>query len=409
MPETTSHGVPRATSRWRFVKVRGTAPAGYKHEAGECNRVRDNDCWELLRAQPIHSMGRRPAIERGTLDRLILERLLTPALLTERISRHMQLQGASLLSATLRDIDAPGYLSDLAGVTLAWDRQTVTPTQAVLKVSHAGFGQPELPFYERIAGRLNCPVIPAFYAGGVDAPTGRTWLLMEDLSSSHQRPSTAPLPPTFARSAGIVEALAQFHAAGWHQTWPDLGPTLWARLRTSEWLDAACTSLFAQAGDALDEGTRDAYARFLNGFPALVERGDRLQGRTLIHGDAHVWNWMLPADGRAGTPKLLDWDGWHVGVGVWDLAYMMAVQWDGGVRQRFETPLLDRYHAALCACGVTGYPRGQLHEDYRLAVLLHMRTPLARYARNMSGYVWWPQLTRVQQAVQDLRCLDLLG
>lgn len=88
---------------------------------------------------------------------------------------------------------------------------------------------------------------------------------------------------------------------------------------------------------------------------------------------------------------------------------MMAVQWDGGVRQRFETPLLDRYHAALCACGVTGYPRGQLQEDYRLAVLLHMRTPLARYARNMSGYVWWPQLTRVQQAVQDLRCLDLLG
>lgn len=343
------------------------------------------------------------------MDRLILERLLAPAWLTESMSRHMQLQGASLLSATPRDIDAPGYLSDLVGVTLAWDRQTCIPTQAVLKVSHPGFGQPELPFYESIAGRLRCPVVPAFYGGGVDAPTGRTWLLMEDLSSSHQRPSTAPMPPTFARSAGIVEALAQFHAAGWNETWPDLGPTLWARLQASEWLDAACARLLSQAGDALHEGTRDAYARFLNGFPALVERADRLQGKTLIHGDAHVWNWMLPVDGSASTPKLIDWDGWHVGVGVWDLAYMMAVQWDRDVRQRFEAPLLDRYHAALCDCGLKGYAREQLHEDYRLAVLLHMRTPIARYARNMSAYVWWPQLTRVQHAVEDLRCLDLLG
>lgn len=343
------------------------------------------------------------------LDRLILERLLAPALLTEKVSRHMQLQGAQLLSAAPRDIDAPGYLSDLVGVTLTWNHRSGAPDRAVLKVSHAGFGQPELPFYENIAARLNCPVIPAFYGGGVDEPTGRTWLLMEDLSASHQRPSAAPLPPTLARNLSIVEALARFHAAGWNKAWPGLGPTLWARLRSSEWLDAACGRLFAQAGDALDDGMRDAYARFLRGFPTLVEQADRLQGRTLIHGDAHVWNWMLPRDGSNDTPKLIDWDGWHAGVGVWDLAYMMALQWDRGVRQRFETPLLDRYHAALCDCGVTGYPREALQEDYRLVVLLHMRTPIARFAKDMSPYVWWPQLTRVRQAVEDLGCLDLLA
>ena len=342
------------------------------------------------------------------MDRLILERLLAPALLTEKVSRHMQLQGAQLLSAAPSDINAPGYLSDLVGVTLTWNQRSGAPDRAVLKVSHAGFGQPELPFYENIAARLNCPVIPAFYGGGVDEPTGRTWLLMEDFSASHQRPSAAPLPPTFARNLSIVEALARFHAAGWNKAWPGLGPTLWARLRLSEWLDAACGRLFAQAGDALDDGMRDAYARFLRGFPTLVEQADRFQGRTLIHGDAHVWNWMLPLNGSNDTPKLIDWDGWHVGVGVWDLAYMMAVQWDRGVRQRFETPLLDRYHAALCDCGVTGYPREALQEDYRLAVLLHMRTPIARFANDMSPYVWWPQLTRVRQAVEDLGCLDLL-
>jgi len=42
-------------------------------------------------------------------------------------------------------------------------------------------------------------------------------------------------------------------------------------------------------------------------------------------------------------------------------------------------------------------------------VLLHMRTPIARFAKSMSAYVWWPQLMRVQHAVEDLRCLDLLA
>lgn len=344
------------------------------------------------------------------MDSLILERLLAPASLREQISRHLEPEGALLLSATSRVIDAPGYLSDLVGVTLVWSDQTGAPTRAVLKVSHAGFGQPELPFYENIAQRLNCSVVPKFYAGGVDEPTGRIWLLMEDLSGSHERPSEAPLPPTFARSANIVEALARFHAAGWDKDrWHDIGPTLWERLRSSEWLPEACERLFAQAGDALEDRTREAYRRFLLGFPALVERANRLQGRTLVHGDAHVWNWMLPRDGVTDTPKLIDWDGWHLGVGVWDLAYMMAVQWDRGVRQRFEMPLLDRYHAALTATGVTGYSRNALQEDYRLAVLLHMRTPIARFAKTMSAYVWWPQLTRIQHAVEDLGCLDLLA
>ena len=356
------------------------------------------------------TLGTAIRANRGvTLDSSMLERLLAPEHLTAQMSRHLEIRGRRLLQATPRDVDAPGYLSDVVGVTLKWSSEFGAPTRAVLKVSHAGFGQPELPFYKHMAKRLHCPVLPDFYGGAVDEPTGRTWLLMEDLSASHMRPSEAPLPPPFARSATIVEALAQFHAAGWNKEWHDAGPTLWDRLRSSEWLEEACDRLFGQAGDALDRGIRNAYAQFLREFPALVVQAERVAGRTLVHGDAHVWNWMLPADGTEGTAKLIDWDGWHVGVGAWDLAYMMAVQWDRGVRQRFEIPLLDRYHAALCDHGVRGYSREALQADYRLAVLLHLRTPIARFARNMSAYVWWPQLVRTHHAVQDLQCVDLLA
>lgn len=326
----------------------------------------------------------------------------------EGISQNVELAGGRLLSATPRTIEAPGYLSDLVGVTLAWTDATSAPTHAVLKASHVGFGREELPFYQTIAGRLNCPAVPRFFAGGTDEHTGRTWLLIEDLSGSHLRPSEAPMPPTLARSTRLVEALAQFHAAGWDDAgWQDTGTTLWQKLRSSEWLESASERLLNQAGDALDNRASVMYTRFLRDFPALVERSEQLQGRTLVHGDAHVWNWMLPRDDTADVPKLIDWDAWHVGVGVWDLAYMMALQWDREVRQRFENLLLDRYYAALVASGVSGYSREALQEDYRLAVLLHLRTPIARFARNMSAYVWWPQLVRIQHAVEDLRCLDM--
>ena len=348
------------------------------------------------------------------LDSSTLERLLAPSFLEERIAQHQNLNGASLLSAVPRAIGASGYLSDLTGVTLAWSHATGAPTRAVLKVSHPGFGQPELPFYERIAKHLHSPVIPRFYVGGVDEPTGRTWLLIEDLSESHQQPSEEPLPPTFDRCVHIVEALARFHATGWTRAdgsdvaVPGMGPTLWNRLQTSEWLAGACERLFAQVGDTVDECTRDTYARFLSGLPALIERANQFQHRTLVHGDAHVWNWMVPRDNATGVAKLIDWDGWHVGAGVWDLAYMMALQWDRAVRQRFEMPLLDRYHVVLTGLGMTGYSREAFQEDYRLAVLLHLRTPMARFERGMSAFVWWPQLTRVSHAVEDLDCLDLL-
>lgn len=344
------------------------------------------------------------------MDPLIAKRLLDPQVLMECVSQNMSLNGARLLSASARDIDAPGYLSDLVGVTLSWDRSTDAPIQAVLKVSHSGFGQQELPFYARVASSLNCAVVPRFYAGGVDEPSGRTWLLIEDFSGSHERPSEAPLPPTFARCTSIVEGLARFHAAGREASsacGADL--TMWERLQSSEWLEPACNRLIDQAGDALPAGAQHLYERFIQGFPSLLERAEQFHGRTLIHGDAHVWNWMLPRDGAVSVPKLIDWDGWQWGVGVWDLAYMMALQWDRDVCQRFESPLLDRYHAALTAYGAAACSRAALQEDYRLAVLLHLRTPVARFARGMSAYVWWPQLTRIQQAVEDLGCVDLLS
>jgi hypothetical protein len=55
---------------------------------------------------------------------------------------------------------------------------------------------------------------------------------------------------------------------------------------------------------------------------------------------------------------------------------MMAIHWYPDRRQRFERALLDHYHVALLEHGVHGYDRAALDDDYRLATLVQIATPV---------------------------------
>ena len=108
-----------------------------------------------------------------------------------------------------------------------------------------------------------------------------------------------------------------------------------------------------RVGDRLSGERRDLYRRALS-TPRrdLFARHHSHRNVTLIHGDAHVWNVLLPKDGQSGDVRFFDWDTWRIGLATQDLAYMMAMHWYPDLRRRRERPLLDRYHAALLAHGV---------------------------------------------------------
>jgi thiamine kinase-like enzyme len=53
---------------------------------------------------------------------------------------------------------------------------------------------------------------------------------------------------------------------------------------------------------------------------------------TVIHGDAHTWNFLFPRTGQ-GIPYLIDWQVWHLDVGARDLAFMIALHWDRTTRE----------------------------------------------------------------------------
>ncbi len=96
------------------------------------------------------------------------------------------------------------------------------------------------------------------------------------------------------------------------------------------------------------------------------------------------------------------------GVATDDLAYMMAVHWYPDRRRRLERPLLDAYHSVPLAQGVKDYDRQALDDDYRLSPLWKIMTPVWQAGANIPTVIWWNNLERIQMAIEDLGCRELL-
>jgi hypothetical protein len=273
-------------------------------------------------------------------------------------------------------------------------------------------GRQEVEFYNRVASAMPTRLLPRCFEANCDPDTKAWHILLEDLTESHVIATLWPLPPTMRQCEIILRAHARLHAAWWDD--PRLGVSV------GSWLDAEALDRQMQdfakefarfadrVGDRLPRERRDLFERFLDAAPRLFARYSTHRNCTIVQGDAHVWNCFLPRDAGADDVRLFDWDSWRVGIGSNDLAYMMAVHWYPDLRRERERPLLDHYHAALVAHGVSGYTRRALDDDYRLSVLRRITTPIWQAAYDIPPLIWWNNLERILLAVDDLGCRDLL-
>jgi thiamine kinase-like enzyme len=294
------------------------------------------------------------------------------------------------------------------------------PRSLILKIAHPDYastlwsaGRHEVVFYTEVAPLMPERLTPRCFEGGWNAETHAWHLLLEDLTDSHHIATVWPLPPTLEQSRSIVRALARAHAAWWDH--PRLGDTV------GTWLDVDGTNRnirqfaehfrrFAdQAGDRLPDARRKLYDRFIEAAPMLMQRYHSRHNVTIAHGDAHVWNFLLPQDPAREDVRLFDFDQWRINMGSHDLAYMMAVQWYPDRRRSVERPLLDLYHETLLTDGVRGYDRRALEDDYRRSALWHITKPVWQWAIGIPPVIWWNNLERILMAVDDLDCRELLG
>jgi len=309
-------------------------------------------------------------------------------------------------------------LSRILRLRLTYDGPAAdAPASVILKtalpepiVTAWNAGLQEVTFYRQIAAAMPQRLVPLCYDAHYETP--QAWhLLLEDLTDSHVVATQWPLPPTRQQCEAIVTALGRLHAAWWDD--PRLGVSVGA------WLDSDAmnqrlrrmTENYARFADRIGEdlppARRALYERLLGAAPRLQMRYHAHRNVTIVHGDAHVWNSFLPRQGGDDV-RLFDWDGWRIGVGSNDLAYMMATHWYPDRRQRLERAMLDHYHTVLLANGIGDYDRRALDEDYRLSVLWQIMTPVFQAASNIPPLIWWSHLQRILLAVDDLGCQELL-
>ena len=344
--------------------------------------------------------------------------MVQPAYLTEVLRRAGALGDGRVADVAMASA-APTLISFIVRLRLTYEGAAAdAPRSLILKAAHPDRRKPrrqgarqEVMFYRDIAPQLPPGLVPRCFDAAWQDQSQIWHLLLEDLSDSHAVATPFPLPPTVAQCESMVAILARFHAAWWDD--PRLPPTdgladapAIVRQRVASLADQ--TRRFVDVlGDALSPARRAFYERYLAAAPALMERRLARRHRTFAHGDAHVWNFFLPKQAGSSDIRLFDWDGWHLGAGSDDLAYMMAVHWMPELRGQREARLLDRYHESLLAHGVQGYDRASLQEDYRMSVLLASTVPIWQHAAGVPPMIWWHNLDRIHLAIEDLGCREL--
>jgi len=275
-------------------------------------------------------------------------------------------------------------------------------------------GMDEVFVYNTLKNAMNDPpVVPCFDAS-YSPDSHRSHLLLKDLSDSHFQPEI-PIPPSKRHCELCVETLAQFHAFWWEH--PSLGVEIGKLFDKESLAELAALvrkdlSAFIDAlGDRLAANRRKACEEALEFLPTFwARRLTSIERNTLIHGDAHMWNFLHPRDPENGRAYLIDLaTSNRIRPPTNDLAYMMALQWFPEKRALMEESLLRNYHSSLLSFGVKGYTREDCRLDYRYSVLNHLLTPVLQWAGGqIPATVWWHNFERISEAYKDLKCAELL-
>lgn len=268
----------------------------------------------------------------------------------------------------------------------------------------------EAQFYRRMAPVLGTPPSVRCLAAIEDGDDDAGTVVLEDLRATHDHPPW-PMPPSRNQCEIALDALACVHAQWWEAS--TLGSTV-GRLHTPESLTsmvqgvAAHLPAFIDAyGYALTVEARQVYERVFSSSLQPWMRLTDSRALTITHGDAHTWNFLFPRSG-AGPAFLIDWQLWHVDVGVRDLAFLMALHWYPGRRRELELALIRHYYDVLLAHGVENYSFDELWLDYRRCVVRNLTIPIIFWSRGMKPEGWWHRLECDLAAYRDLSCDELL-
>jgi Ser/Thr protein kinase RdoA (MazF antagonist) len=332
-----------------------------------------------------------------------------------QVTRAMRMSGcltdAEVTSISVSATPFESIMSRIFELQLTYSEPGAGPERCLVKLVDPDsfqIGQAEVQFYQFAANSPDQPAaLVTCYGALIDEEEQLAFVLLENRAAAAVR-SEWPIPPSIPQCRRAIDGLAGIHAAYW-------GSELALQIRSHRTLPqsnverlASCQSaLFDRLGDALSAQRRSLVEALVEVYPAL--HGDRLAetGRqTIVHGDAHFWNFLIPED-DADPVALIDWQLWGVDLGTADLAYMIALHWFPERRLRFERHLVRGYTEALQQESVD-YPAEQAWQDYRFCVAGLLNRVLI-YSSVIPANIWWPHLERAFVAFEDLECRELVN
>jgi hypothetical protein len=233
------------------------------------------------------------------------------------------------------------------------------PETMVIK---GGFGRQDPSWYNAVQATEMYAYRDVTPASGIDAPEtyfagfhpdpDHAIILMEDLSQRDVIFGHALAPYDYDQAAAHIDNLAKLHSAWWDSPKLQEEPI-------AGWIEEVHESILGIRHSMLLEPESWAYFATLpraSGLPAPFKDADRMQRaleklrelhrkgpQTLVHGDHHIGNTYVDADGRGGAYD------WSVKVGNWayDVPYFLVNALDVDDRRQWERPLIGRYAAGL--------------------------------------------------------------
>lgn len=348
---------------------------------------------------------------------------ITSQWLTERLREKGVLRDGEVTAITVLEEQSDlGVFARMVrlGVEYGQNATGILPASLYLKISkedqheeHLVLGKSEIQFYQAVQDLADALPLPRFYDGYYDAATGHSHVLMEDMSPTHfQQP--APLPPSSEHCLMLAESLAKVHALWWDS--PQLGVEIGepydadkANMQIERFY-ASVPAFMDYVGAALMGWQREVYERIL-ASDVLARRTRRQAERdrvTLVHGDTHQGNFMLPKDSAKNQVVLIDWHRYDIDIGLADMAFLIANRWTTERRAEYERDMVRCYHRTLRAGGVEGYDWQACWRDYRECVILLPLIPVGQLRRKQHPGVVWGGVERGTAAFRDLDCGELL-
>ncbi|KAA3661585.1 MAG: aminoglycoside phosphotransferase family protein [Chloroflexi bacterium] len=337
-------------------------------------------------------------------------------------------QSGALIEGEVIDFEAndgSGHWSQNAQLTITYSNQALgeCPTRLFLKLvdTDTGDGEFFLPsevtYYTQDYIDLPDAPLVRCYDGAYDAAQNRYHLLLSDKSETHI--AAYDLLPSLAHGQAVAEALATLHAHWWgNERLKQIGATFHNAAHIRRFVEIGTPGIpYVQSifGRRLEPHWSELIQKLFAMLPdALAIRSQDSTHFTLLHGDPNPGNLLVPKVGERPLYLIdqqpFDWS-LTTWLGVYDLAYVMALYWRNALRRELEIPVLRHYHQTLTTRGVKNYAWEQLYNDYRLSVALMV--PIAvEYMRDGGDPDWnefrFGLVQRTLTACDDLDSWQLL-